>query len=638
MRSTLAEGLSPEQFEKIIAKCDLYEATWRSGRRARIEDHLNEGDAPACDEFFRELLGLELELRQGVGERPMPAEYHARFPDRVKMIDELFREFETMDRHTDPHRGGVELTTREFADPTKKRSAGPASLPTKIGKYTVVALLDEGGQGQVYRVVHTGLGKELVLKLARRSVDLDRGARDLVIAEGQLLATLEHRSLVRILDLDFHEGRPFLVMEYISGCNLQQYAAQQRLPPRKAAAMVGELARVVDMLHRRGVVHQDLKPKNVLVEESGQLRLIDFGLARLRHAWAESPDETSGGTLSFMAPEQACGETERVGACSDIFALGGILYYLLTGKAPFDGTSASEVWDRARRNDLDRSSLRAAGAPQSIERVCLKAMATDPSERFASAGELAGVLERLARSPRRTWQAAVAASLTLLAVTLAWLLSHSGHVAAVADPLPPRDLLQVKRGGVSYEDLNQVIPLRTGDLLRIRCALPRGLRPTAYWRDSEGRLSELDLEWEAGEIQDVATFPARGRVIPLVGPPGTEFLLICAGRDGSLLALGEVEELLGDSRPWPALPEGTVLRMDRDGVRAEGVPGSGGTPPLATEVRTDRGEVSRGLGIPEPDLPGGVESRLVELHRALKDRAGFLAGLAFSHVEAVVAP
>jgi hypothetical protein len=78
--------------------------------------------------------------------------------------------------------------------------------------------------------------------------------------------------------------------------------------------------------------------------------------------------------------------------------------------------------------------------------------------------------------------------------------------------------------------------------------------------------------------------------------------------------------------------------MDRDGVRAEGVPGSGGTPPLATEVRTDRGEVSRGLGIPEPDLPGGVESRLVELHRVLKDRAGFLAGLAFSHAEAVAAP
>ena len=188
------------------------------------------------------------------------------------------------------------------------RWASPAfpSLPARIGRYAVLSALDEGGQARVFRVVHPGLGKDLVLKLAARPVADDPMGRDLLAAEGRLLAELNHPSLVRVIDLDVHDdGRPFLVMDHVSGCTLDRHIAQGLPAPRRAAAMVAEIARAVAYIHRRGVVHQDIKPRNVLIDESGRPRLIDFGLARLRHAWALDTSGPSGGTLMYMAPEQA---------------------------------------------------------------------------------------------------------------------------------------------------------------------------------------------------------------------------------------------------------------------------------------------------------------------------------------------
>ena len=166
-----------------------------------------------------------------------------------------------------------------------------------------MARLDEGGQGQLFRVIHPGLRKELVLKLARDPVDAEAGAA--LVSEGRLLAQIDHPNLVRVFDIDFHEGRPFVVMEYVPGTNLHQFAVQNRPSFRRVAAIGAELARVVGTLHRRGVVHQDIKPKNVLMDEAGLPRLIDFGLASLKHAWEDAVETPSGGTLAYMAPEQA---------------------------------------------------------------------------------------------------------------------------------------------------------------------------------------------------------------------------------------------------------------------------------------------------------------------------------------------
>jgi serine/threonine protein kinase len=277
-------------------------------------------------------------------------------------------------------------------------STSPSPRPECIGRYRIVGELDSGGQATVYRAVHPTLPRDLAIKIAHDSTSIDSS---LLRLDGEILCELDHSNLVRVYDLDLHEGRPFVVMEFVRGRNLKQIVEQSRPPACQAAAWAADVARALEYTHRRGVVHQDIKPQNILLDDSGRPRLIDFGMARWRHAWSDGQAGPSGGTLAYMAPEQARGESERVGAPSDIFALGGVLYFLLTGGPPYEGKSRDELWRRAIHCDFDRGALRATGVPRRLERIVLKAMAAEPEGRYASACEMADALDAFLRRPRR---------------------------------------------------------------------------------------------------------------------------------------------------------------------------------------------------------------------------------------------
>jgi serine/threonine protein kinase len=398
------EALPHSQVLELESACDRFEAEWRVGRRPRVEDFLGGMPEPCRPKLLRDLLTLDLTYRRLSGERPAPEDYRGRLPAHGELIDSVFRR-----------------TASGTGPDAEPMSPGRASFEpavdtdsVAIGKYLIVGRIDQGGQGQVFRVVHPGLRKHLVLKLARQPVDPDTGAA--LVTEGRLLAQLDHPNLVRVLDLDFHEGRPYVVMEYVPGTTLQQYAGQTRPGVRPAAALVAELARVVGALHRRGVVHLDIKPKNVLMDEAGRPRLIDFGLARLRPAWGDAAEESSGGTLAYMAPEQARGEAESGCPACDVFALGGVLYFLITGKAPFEGESSDDQWRRARACDFDRAALRRRGIPRDLARVVLRAMAAEPQHRHPSADSLAADLEAYLRRPY--WVAVLACLLASAALAV----------------------------------------------------------------------------------------------------------------------------------------------------------------------------------------------------------------------------
>jgi serine/threonine protein kinase/tetratricopeptide (TPR) repeat protein len=291
---------------------------------------------------------------------------------------------------------------------------GSAERAQQIGRYVVLDSLGEGGQGQVFRVVHPALGKELVLKLARRPMAGDLEARARFFREGRLLAACDHRGLVRVVDLDFHGGRPFLVMEHVHALNLEQYAAQRRPGPRGAALLVSGLARAVGYLHARGIIHQDIKPANVLVDEADQPRVIDFGLARLRHAWTEDPAGSAGGTTAYMSPEQALGREELIGPRTDVFGLGGVLYYLLTGRAVYGGSSRFDVLQQALKGEQVPPRRVNPRVPRALERICQKALAPDSKDRYGTAGELERALRRFCRRPGLV--AAAAAALSIMAL------------------------------------------------------------------------------------------------------------------------------------------------------------------------------------------------------------------------------
>jgi serine/threonine protein kinase len=523
-------------------------------------------------------------------------------------------------------RGLGELVTGSFGSPPSPdpgEEAGAAR--NQIGKYHVLEALGRGGQADVYRAIHPALGKEVVIKLGRETCREDRGV---LVEEAKVLAALDHPGLARIYDLDFHEGRPFLVMEYVPACNLRQFAARNRLTPRQAAGLTARVVRAVAAAHDRGVVHQDLKPDNVLVDSSGNPRVIDFGLARLVHAWADPLLQPEGGTISYMAPEQARGESDRVGPRSDLFALGGVLYFLLSGQAPFPGATCEERLERARRCDFDQESL--ASGPRKLRAICLWAMAADPMDRPASAAELASALERFATgSTRRRVLWASGGAAVLAAVGFGWwrigtkrpdvaVRGDSPPIEALPEPPPPLPdnplTFRLSRGDeirdiTSLGHLAHFVPLRGGDELQIHAAVPLGLHAALFSIGSGGR-----LRWLAGGEPGLPLhYPAgASEFVPLEGDGGTEVVLVCWRRSGPAGA-EELERLWGSTGAWPALAPDTVLRFDREGVSVV--------------------QKGRPLGAPREraDPEGEVRLRLERFGAALRDHFDRVVGVAFAY-------
>jgi serine/threonine protein kinase len=346
-----------------------------------------------------------------------------------------------------PVSGGVEARARgDSSGPTAPAPAekGPdagTEPPQRIGKYLVIEMLDEGGQARVFRVLHPELGKDFVLKLARRPAEVatesqaDTPARDQMRREGRLLAQCDHPNLVRVVDLDVHEGRPFVVMEYVPGLTLEQFVAQDRPGPRQAARLVAELARAVAYLHARGIIHQDLKPRNVLIDAQGRPRLIDLGLVRLQHAWSEDSTRWTGGTAAYMSPEQAMSRADAIGPRTDVFGLGGLLYHMLTGRPLYQGASRLSVLRQALNAEYLPVRQMNPRVPRALERICHKALANDPERRYRKAVEIERALRWFLA--RRRFAAAGLIATVLLAVALIAPRATAPPAEPSANATPP---------------------------------------------------------------------------------------------------------------------------------------------------------------------------------------------------------
>ncbi len=270
--------------------------------------------------------------------------------------------------------------------------------PGEFGRYRLEKQLGEGAMGAVFLAEDTQLGRKVALKVPK--VDSERAADFLerFLREARSAATLSHPNVCSVYDAGEIDGTHFISMQFVEGRPLSDYIGGKLQPVRQALKIVRKLALALAEAHAHGVVHRDLKPENVMVSKKGEPVVMDFGLAR-HQASGDLRATASGGlmgTPAYMSPEQVEGHVELIGPLSDQFSLGVVLYELLTGNIPFDGSLASVLGQIVTADPEPPSSLRPE-VPPAVEAVCLKMLAKPPEDRFESmAAVAAAVAECLA--------------------------------------------------------------------------------------------------------------------------------------------------------------------------------------------------------------------------------------------------
>jgi serine/threonine protein kinase len=438
-------------------------------------------------------------------------------------------------------------------------------LPSRIGRYRVIRLLGQGGMGKVYLAEDAELQRQVAVKVPRLSGAQDERERTQFLQEARAAAAVRHPHVCPIHDVGIDQDTHYLVMAHIQGESLAERLkrvgafADQRLAARLALQIAEGLAAV----HARGIIHRDLKPGNILLDESGQALLTDFGLARptFRNETSTSPDMVAG-TPAYMAPEQVCVELGEPSPRTDVYSLGVVLYEMLTGRLPFQGTKAQVLVQLAVQSPQSLEQWRGDVDP-ALKAIVGRALARRPAERFASAEELGEALRAWldggapispkSSSPARSRRRLLAGVLFLVLVVglLATFFRQPGQSRLT--PLPTSsaespvvgfrgwidvtlwDDANPERRGLKLADAG-ALPIKEHDAIRIDARLNRPGYLYVIWIDSDGR-AEPVYPWKPGKwperpaeevpSQTLSLPTASGAGWPMgAGTPGMETLLL----------------------------------------------------------------------------------------------------------------
>lgn len=278
-------------------------------------------------------------------------------------------------------------------------TARPGSLPDRVGRYTIMEQIGQGGMGVVYKAFDGHLGRQVALKLIRAQTDADSLERTRFQREAYLIAQLQHPNIVQIFDRGKHKTEEgvfiYNVQEFVEGGSLAGKLSGSSVSPMAAARMIVTLARAVHYAHSRGILHRDLKPSNILLTADGTPKIADFGLAKELDS-DPTVTLTGGlvGTPAYMSPEQALGNPEKIGPATDLFSLGCIFYELLTGRRPYQAASVMETLSTLLHHDPVPPSQVEPNVPKVLDRICMNCLHKDPGKRYPSAEALAQDLDR----------------------------------------------------------------------------------------------------------------------------------------------------------------------------------------------------------------------------------------------------
>jgi len=420
-KSESTQGLE-QQLRQV---CDRLERRLRAGEQCQAEECLAAHPALAADsDATLELIYFEYVLREELGQEPSAEDWYRRFPEQQPSLEKIFQ----------IHKGTHDLPfladrSASVATLTPLQTLAEHQVPAKrqLGKYKLLEELGRGSMGVVYKAREPALDRTVALKMILAGVHAGPDQLVRFHREARAVVRLQHPNIVQIYEIGEEDGRPFLCMEYVDGPGLERLLARWHeqgglgVTPRLAARFLETLAGAVHFAHQHGIIHRDLKPANILLQiedfrlqvadlheattpsdksqicnlQSAIPKIADFGLAKFLDG---SVDATQTGNLvgtpSFMAPEQADARTDEVGPPTDVYALGVILYQLLTGRPPFQAPSVQETLELVRTAEPAPPRDLQPYLPRDLQTICLKCLAKEPKSRYPSAAALADDLRR----------------------------------------------------------------------------------------------------------------------------------------------------------------------------------------------------------------------------------------------------
>jgi serine/threonine protein kinase len=386
---TASWSLPPSEARRVDQLCNDFEAAWKEGLHPDLAAYLARASGPERPALLAELLQVEIAYRRKRSEEPRPAEYLVRFAELYDVVAAVFRQATTAGP-------ADQLTVLPPDAPALPRPSppAPAERPALAG-YEILEAFPAGGMGIVYKARQVSLNRLVAVKCIRHEFLAREQERTRFRIEAAAIARLRHPHIVQVHDYGEQTGMPYFVMEYVEGGTLAQGLSRRKPSFADAARLVEALAGAMQYAHEQHVIHRDLKPGNVLLAADGTPKIADFGLAKCLDEDRQLTDsQTVLGTVSYMSPEQAAGKSNEVGPTADVYALGAILYELLTGCPPF----LAETRELTRVQVLSEEAVpprrRRAEVPGDLEMICLKCLEKDPVRRYPSARTLADDLGR----------------------------------------------------------------------------------------------------------------------------------------------------------------------------------------------------------------------------------------------------